>query len=239
MEKLKNIRFKEVMFPIAVLVMLCILMRVNKIIADIIVLSSFSSVILLHSLKQVSKVLEKHWSRVKNQRPRPFRLRERQMIAYHEAGHAIMFKILFPHHNMEININPLSEICSGYVKGEEISYPQKSDLIKKITIFLAGMKAEQIAFGEHHSGASCDLKMAKDIAYDMLQRYGMGKRFIYSKESKEMDEEINELLTKCAEDAENILRENKSILEALKQELIIKEEMDKEEVNKFFNKYGI
>lgn len=184
-------------------------------------------------------------------------LDEKNIIAYHEAGHAIIGAIL-PNADP---IQKVSIISRGQAGGYTLSAPEKDRrllsknyFIDELSVLLGGYVSEQMAFGVVTTGASNDLERATRMARNMVTRYGMselGPRTFGHKEEmvflgKELSEEKN-YSEKTAEDidkqvtnfiheayvvAEKLLTEKKEILDKLVTYLVEKEIIEQEEFNK-------
>ncbi len=181
---------------------------------------------------------------------------EKKIIAYHEAGHALMsflIKGADPLHKVTI-------ISRGMALGYTMHLPRrdqyiyrKSQFIGKIAGMLGGRVSEKIVFNEISTGAQDDIKRATELARDMVTQYGMSERlghltvgrrhsqiFLgrdiseernYSEDTaKVIDEEIKKIVDSCYELGEKKLMENKDKLDLLAGELMEKETMDEAEV---------
>ncbi|MDR5703254.1 MAG: ATP-dependent zinc metalloprotease FtsH [Armatimonadota bacterium] len=182
--------------------------------------------------------------------------RERQLAAYHEAGHAVLGKLL-PHADPPHKVTILPR---GMALGYVISAPPedkytytKSELLDKITQALGGRVAEEIVFGEVTTGAQNDFEQVTELARKMVTEYGMseklgplslGKRhgpvFLgrdlvetrnYSEEiAFQIDQEVRRIVDECYEKAKRILTENRDKLERVATALLEKESLDAEEL---------
>ena len=179
---------------------------------------------------------------------------EKQRIAYHEAGHAIVACALpntFPVH--KVSIIPRGVGALGYVlqRPEEDRYVQtRSDLESHIKVALAGTLAEELIYHEIASGASNDLEKANGIARNMVTRFGMsrlgrvsypdqnGESFLpgvpwgdgerkYSEETaREIDLEVRKIVADAMEEVRGILQSRRSALEAVSRILMEREVID-------------
>lgn len=178
----------------------------------------------------------------------------RETTAWHEAGHAllqVLLKDTDPLHKVTI-------IPRGRALGATMSLPEKDILNRTKKHFLAEMRvccggriAEELHTGDISTGAAQDIRMATNIARDMICRYGMSERFgfqafqepsqfsdrelapHFSEEtSREIDAEVKKLIDEAYADAKKIISENREKLESLALNLIEKESMDGEDVIK-------
>lgn len=184
--------------------------------------------------------------------------KEKEMIAYHEAGHALVAKLL-PNTDP---VHKISIIPRGMALGYTMQLPledryltTKTELINNLTVLFGGRVAEQLIFGEMTTGARNDIERATEIARKMICDYGMsenlgpltlGKKheqvFLgrdifedknYSEEvAANIDKEIKNLVKKCYKKAEILLIEYKDKLETLAKLLIEKETLSAEELEK-------
>ncbi len=190
--------------------------------------------------------------------------KEKLWTAYHEAGHAVIGYILHPTDDViKATIVPRKGML-GMVSSrpQEESYSStKEDLLADIKRSIAAYVAERIKFGSTSSGVGggpgSDFYTAMRIAHFMVWRLGMGKSgFIgdfhavagrmdgniinMSEKSKEvLDNDVQEILQGCIKDVEQILTEKRELLEYFAQELYKKEELEYDEIEAIFNKFGV
>ncbi|MBP7401139.1 MAG: AAA family ATPase, partial [Clostridia bacterium] len=105
--------------------------------------------------------------------------KERRLTAFHEAGHAIILRIVSETDKVErISIIPAG-LAGGYTAHkphEDVYYTTRKQLVDTIMISLAGRAAEEIVFGEISTGAASDLQQSNAIARDMIMKYGMSEK---------------------------------------------------------------
>jgi cell division protease FtsH len=212
--------------------------RRNK---DIVTMSEFEE-----AIERVVAGLEK-----KNRLINP---REREIVAYHEMGHALV-ALSLPGTDpvQKITIIPRGIAALGYtmqVPTEERFLMKKTELLNRIATLLGGRVAEEIIFGDISTGAHNDLAKATDIARSMVKEYGMStkvghvyfarekqSRFLavpgyegpveYSEATAEMiDQEIREIIKQQYETAYNILDAKKSLLKKSAELLLEKETIE-------------
>jgi cell division protease FtsH len=106
--------------------------------------------------------------------------REKERVAHHEAGHALVAAIVSPETPVrKISIIPRGIGALGYtlqVPLEDRYLMTREELCDKLAILLAGRAAEEISFGTISTGASDDLHRATDIAARMVREYGLSER---------------------------------------------------------------
>jgi cell division protease FtsH len=181
---------------------------------------------------------------------------EKERIAYHEAGHALVALSVdhaAPVHR--VTIIPRSVGALGHtlqLPTEERYLMTRTELIDQLTVMLGGRSAEEIIFkGEISTGASNDLERAAELARQMVTRFGMSERlghltfgrplagrFLespftgdarnYSERTAEMiDEEVRRLIDESHETSRTILLNRQAQLELIARELIKKETLDR------------
>ena len=184
--------------------------------------------------------------------------RERETVAYHEMGHALVALALpgtDPVH--KVSIIPRGVGALGYTiqrPTEDRYLMTREELENKIAVLLGGRAAEKLVFGELSTGAADDLARATDIARDMVTRYGMnedlgyiayeaqkprfldlagitsgGWRLAQSTQHR-IDEAIRALIKTVFERAYGILERNRPVLERCARELLARETLDEAEV---------
>ena len=182
--------------------------------------------------------------------------KEKQIIAYHEIGHAIVAAKQAdsaPVH--KITIIPRTSGALGYtmqVAENENVLMTKEEALNKIATFTGGRAAEELVFGTYTSGAANDIEQATKIARAMVTRLGMSKAFdmmgletvsnaylggdpsmtCSSETASKIDEEVLSIIKSAHEKAINILKENMEKLHLLSAYLIEKETITGEEFMK-------
>jgi ATP-dependent Zn protease len=173
---------------------------------------------------------------------------ERVTIATHEAGHATVAHVVGKDRTLEV----LSIIKRRDALGllahsdrEERFTNTRSELVARIQIAMGGLVAEELAFGEHGTGPGSDLQYATTLAAQMVGSLGMGDSLISFEAAayagagnvvaKVLGDEtsrqrVDELLRECKAEAERILRANTHVAEALRDALLLREELVGEEI---------
>ena len=182
--------------------------------------------------------------------------REKKLVAFHEAGHAVMgLKLDGANEVQKITIIPRGN-AGGYTmmtpKEEAFNYTKK-ELLESICGLLGGRVAEEVTFGEVTTGAYDDFKKATKIARSMVTEYGMsnlgpmmleekdGNTFLgrdYTKNrnisdivAHEIDEEMRSIINDCYDKTKQILTENKDLLELIANTLLEEETITKEQID--------
>ena len=178
---------------------------------------------------------------------------EKQIIAYHEGGHAVVGRILE-------KCDPVSKvtiISRGMALGYTMNLPtedrylqSKSEFEDKIAAMLGGNVAEQLVFGDTTTGASNDIEKATELARKMVTRFGMSEKlgtvtlgrqdemiFLgremseqknYSDEvARQIDEEVRAIIDRGASRAREVLIAHRSRLDAFAAKLIAEETVEK------------
>lgn len=168
---------------------------------------------------------------------------EKEIIAYHEAGHAICgWYLEHAYPLLKVTIVPRGTAALGYAQytpKEQYLY-NTDQLIDQICMTLGGRASEEIFFGKISTGASNDLQQVTKIAYSMITVYGMNERIgnisyydpnqdsyftkPYSEETgKLIDEEVRKLIEAAYIRTKQLLTEKKKQVEVLAKELLTKE----------------
>ncbi|MBO4261467.1 MAG: AAA family ATPase [Clostridia bacterium] len=155
--------------------------------------------------------------------------------AVHELGHAIVCKKLFPKTPIErITISAEGNGALGYVqhKGYGIGNKTATELKKQISVNMAGIAAEEVVLGEYGNGGTSDLESATNIAWAMISRYGMSKKGFTVKKDRtaQGNEEVDEILAECFEDAKHIISDNLTALKTAKDILLKNKSITDEEL---------
>ena len=188
--------------------------------------------------------------------------KEREIVAYHEMGHAIVALTLpgtDPVH--KISIIPRGVAALGYtmqVPTQDRFLLSRTELLNRVASLLGGRAAEEIVFGDVSTGAHNDLSRATDIARSMVTEYGMseklgqiylssdkGNRFLgsgtpdsasgYSEETaRAIDAEIRHIIHTQYETALDILKGKMDVLRKGALVLLEKEKIDREEIEVLF-----
>jgi len=185
--------------------------------------------------------------------------KEKRLTAYHEAGHAIVTKLLQP----DTPVHQISIIPAGRAGGytlslplEDKSYQSRSDMENEIVSLLGGRVAEKLILGDISTGASNDIQRATGIARNMVTRYGMsdtlgpivygsehnsdevflGRDFNTSRNYSEdtattIDNEIKRIVTTAYDTAMKLLSEHIDKLHFLAEFLMKNEVMDEAQFN--------
>ncbi|WP_404446852.1 ATP-dependent zinc metalloprotease FtsH [Sutcliffiella horikoshii] len=189
--------------------------------------------------------------------------KERNIVAYHEAGHTIIGVVLDEADTVhKVTIVPRGQ-AGGYavmLPKEDRYFMTKPELLDKITGLLGGRVAEEITFGEASTGAHNDFQRATGIARKMVTEYGMSEKLgplqfgqasggqvflgrdIQNEQNysdaiaHEIDMEIQRFIKESYERAKQILTENRDKLELVAQTLLEVETLDADQIRHLFDK---
>jgi cell division protease FtsH len=191
---------------------------------------------------------------------------EKQRVAYHEAGHALVACALpntYPVH--KISIIPRGVGALGYVlrRPEDDRYLMtQSELESQIKVALGGTVAEELVFHEISNGATSDLKEASRVARSMVKEFGMSRlgrvhfreqvspAFLpagtwgeddhaYSEQTaREIDNEVARILKAATEEVRSVLESRRAALEAVAERLITKEVIDGPELRQILAEHS-
>ena len=157
----------------------------------------------------------------------------KKLTAYHEAGHAVIAKLLAKINVPRITIIPTTHGAGGYtlIDSGESSYKSKQNILDEIAIALGGRAAEEIIFGAENvtTGASSDIKRVTDLAVNMITTYGMGNKFGMlalnenSNTKKEVFDEAKEIVDSIYKKTLLCLQDNYDVFDSLALRLLEKE----------------
>ena len=183
---------------------------------------------------------------------------ERRIVSYHEVGHALVMALQKESEPVQkITIVPRTMGALGYTmqRPEEEKYLNKKDeMLADLVAFFGGRAAEEVVFGSVTNGAYDDIKKATNLAKTMITRYGMSDRFglvaLSTVEDEylsgrasmncaqateaEVDDEVKKLIASCYEEAKQIIRENREVMDQLARYLYDHETITGKEFMKIF-----
>jgi cell division protease FtsH len=181
---------------------------------------------------------------------------EKEIIAYHEAGHAICgWYLEHAYPLLKVTIVPRGTAALGYAQytpKEQYLY-NTDQLMDQICMTLGGRASEDIFFGKISTGASNDLQQITKIAYSMVTMYGMNEKIgnisfydpaqenyftkPYSEETGKMiDQEVRKLIDEAYIKTKKLLEEKRGDVEKLAKELLVKEVLFKSDVEALIGK---
>jgi len=185
---------------------------------------------------------------------------EKEMVAYHEAGHGVVLYLTHPAKDV-FKISVISRkghlgVTLGQPK-EELHTHNREALLGDIRLCLAGYVAEKIKYGTTSDGVSGDFKQAMYIAHQMVWALGMGSAglvgdytiygtsnasitaFQLSEATKEkLNAETQNLIDNCLQETEDLLKKEWNIVEKVVKDLLEKEELEYDDIEAIFKKFG-
>ena len=180
---------------------------------------------------------------------------EKEVIAFHEAGHATISWLLeFAHPLVKVTIVPRGQsLGAAWYLPEERTITTTEQILDQMCSALGGRAAEEVIFGRISTGALSDLEKVTKQAYAMVSIYGLNKRVgnisFYDSQGRDMftkpysedtakiiDEEVSKLIEGQYQRAIEVLKENKEKLEQLANKLLTSEVIFKEDLESIFGK---
>jgi cell division protease FtsH len=192
------------------------------------------------------------------EKKRVMSVHEREIVAYHESGHAVVATVLpglDPVHKISIVQRGFGAL--GYTMQlplEDRYLMTRTELQNQLAVLLAGRTAEEIAFGEISTGAQNDLQRATDVARSMVTQFGMSEalgavnygaarrptfldaafgaeRGPHSEETaRQIDVEVKRILTEAHDSARRVLSERRETLQRIAARLLEKEIIERDEL---------
>ncbi len=190
--------------------------------------------------------------------------KEKEITAYHEAGHALVASAL-PYADP---VHKISIISRGRAAGYTLKLPfedrkmqSRKEFLDDIAVSLGGYVAEQLVFGDLTTGASNDLQVLTALARNMVARYGMSERVgpvVYdaargrmpfgegvegTEQSQQsaalVDEEVKRIIEGAHKKAETIIKKHRKALGAIARRLVEVETIEREDFEKLLIAHGI
>lgn len=192
-------------------------------------------------------------------------VKEKDITAYHEAGHAIVAHFL-PNTDP---VHKISIIARGQAGGYTLKLPTedrhmhtKTEYVEEIAVLLGGFLTEKAIYGEVTTGATSDLRRATNIARRLITDFGMsdilGPRTFGNKEemiflgreiteqrdysekiAEKIDEEISGFITRATKMAEEIISSKRAMIDKVVKELLEKETIEKERFEELMKEEGV
>jgi cell division protease FtsH len=192
--------------------------------------------------------------------------REKEIVAYHETGHALVAEALPTTDKVHrVSIIPRGIGALGYtmqLPTEDRYLMTKTELEDRMAVMMGGRVAEELIFNEISTGAQNDLYRATDIARSMVREYGMSERLgpiTFERERRplfletmmppgskdyseatalDIDQEVATLVNKAHQRARDVLEKERPILEKTAKILLDKEVLEGEELREILNSQG-
>jgi len=190
---------------------------------------------------------------------------EKKNTAYHEAGHALVAKLIpgtDPVHKVTIIPRGMALGVTQQLPTDDRYTYTKEQLLKNITVLLGGRAAEEVVLKHQTTGAANDLERATEIARKMVCQFGMsdrlgpltfgkkdeliflGKELATHKEysektAEEIDEEVSRIVRECYQEAQELLTNNIGALHAMAQALLEKEVLSSDELERILSEFDL
>ncbi len=171
---------------------------------------------------------------------------DKKITAYHEAGHALITKLVSPQNKVtKVTIIPSTKGAGGFSMNipPDKMYQTKEELNQSIMTALGGRAAEEIILGENKvtTGASNDLKKATEILLSLIGRFGMDKETglinyeavfgANSTANKYLLDRTKQIIAELYSNTKKLIVDNKNILHKIANELIEKETLSEQDIN--------
>jgi len=192
--------------------------------------------------------------------------KEKEIVAYHETGHALVAEALPTTDRVHrVSIIPRGIGALGYtmqLPTEDRYLMTKTELEDRMAVMMGGRVAEELTFNEISTGAQNDLYRATDIARSMIREYGMSEKLgpiTFERErrplfldtmmppgskdyseatAQEIDQEVSVLVNRAHQRAKDVLEKDREALEKAAKILLVKEVLEGEELREILNSHG-
>jgi len=190
--------------------------------------------------------------------------KEKEITAYHEAGHALIASIL-PYADP---VHKVSIISRGRAAGYTLKLPledrrmqSRLEFLDDIAVSLGGYIAEKMVYNDITTGASNDLQVLTALARDMVARYGMSEKFgpmaldpamgrtlfgagVEPNQQSEavasaIDDEVKKIVEGAYEKAESVMKKHRKVLDAIAKQLVEVETIERDDFEKILIEHGI
>ncbi len=193
-----------------------------------------------------------------------FSPKEKEITAYHEAGHALVGSVLThadPVHKISIISRGRAGGYTLHLPLEDRKLQTSKEFLDDIALSLGGYVVEKKVFGDVTTGPSNDLQVSTALARDMVTKYGMSPKFgaialegaggramfgkgVEDREhsekfSAEIDTEVARIMADALRRAEEVVDAHRPLLDAIAKRLIEKETIEREEFEKILEAHGV
>ncbi|MGK7885613.1 MAG: ATP-dependent zinc metalloprotease FtsH [Crocosphaera sp.] len=181
--------------------------------------------------------------------------KSKRLIAYHEIGHALVGTMMAGHDPVEkVTLIPRGQAkgLTWFTPDEDAGLITRNQLLARIAGLLGGRAAEEVIFGEDEvtTGAGNDIEKVTSLARQMVTRFGMSELGLLALEednqenyaafdeiATQIDSQINLIVEKCHRKAQNIIRENRAMVDRLVEILIDKETIEGDEFRQLLEEF--
>ncbi|HTY44584.1 MAG TPA: AAA family ATPase [Patescibacteria group bacterium] len=176
---------------------------------------------------------------------------EKRRLAFYEAGHILVTYLLVPTKDVfKATIIPRGKdiVSTLWTEKEDVLSRDKNLILAEIRLSLAGYACEKIKCGVTSDLVENDFRKGTELAHHMVWRWGMGKSghvgcfdgqgMVTHLIAESLDRDVDDIVTSCLEEINNLLRENWDIVEVIADELTAKEELDYDQIEAIFKEFG-
>jgi cell division protease FtsH len=159
--------------------------------------------------------------------------KEREMVAYHEAGHTIVHlrtSLLPPLYKVSIVPRGGALGVTTLLPDEDQNLQSKKFLLEELLVLMGGRAAEKTFYDSTTNGAAGDLDMARKVARKMIHEWGMGEKMYYEPEKSDAEAEINRLLATADRQAHEMIVADRDKTEKLAKALLERETLGRDDV---------
>ncbi len=203
------------------------------------------------SYKEITEAIERIELGVKNKIK--MQDSEKEMTAYHEAGHLLAIYFLHPTDDVfKASIIPRKSSLGvvHHQPREEYFSHDKTKLIADIKCAVAGYAAEKVKKGVTTTGVSADFSNAMKVAHFMVWKLGMGpsgyvgdytaipEHELSETIKTKLNDDTNQILRECMVDVEHLLKRESVVFERFAHELLVRQELEYDEIEAIFAEYG-
>jgi cell division protease FtsH len=161
------------------------------------------------------------------------RQKEREMVAYHEAGHTMIHlrtSLLPPLYKVSIVPRGSALGVTTLLPDEDQNLYTKKFWLEELLVLMGGRAAEKVFYDSTTNGAAGDLDTARTVARKMIHVWGMGEKLYYEPEQQDAESEINRLLETADRQAHEMILAEREKTEKLAKALLVRETLTREEV---------
>jgi cell division protease FtsH len=164
--------------------------------------------------------------------------RDREIVAWHEAGHAVC-ALALPHASDPVTVTIVPRGVAGgvtWMSGSDHAFLTRTQARAQLTVAMGGRAAEELLLnGDFTQGAHGDLTSATQLATEMVSRYGMGSKMLVRGErmpvgNDPVEDEVSEMITSALHQARDVLRAHRRLVASLAATLLEEETASKERI---------
>ena len=177
--------------------------------------------------------------------------RDRRIVAWHEAGHTVA-ALLLKDADKPVQVSIIPRGATGgstWMSGSDHDLTTKNQMLARLTVSLSGRAAEEIHLdGDYTQGAHGDILDATNLATAMVTKFGMGKKLSAVSEERlvfdgpvgaDVNDEVDQLLGDLLEQSRDLLRRNIDMLRCVAEELMDKETLDTQDIERIEKMHNV